>query len=155
MVKNRDYDIRVLGTCFNVSCYDDDDELITTLVNGKVEIKNIKGVPDEEFNLLENDQLIFNRHNRSVKLQKVDAKAYRSWTDGYFMFENESLEKIFSKLERWYDINVFFIENDARYFEFTGILPRFESFEVMLEMLETISEVEYTIKDQTVSISVK
>lgn len=155
VVKNRDYDIRVMGTCFNVSCYDDDDELITTLVDGNVEISNIKGVPDKGFNLLVNDQLVFNRLNRSVKMQKVDAKAYSSWIEGRFIFENESLEKIFHKLERWYNIDVFFIENDARYFEFTGILPRFENFEVMMEMLETISEVEYTIKDRTVLISVK
>jgi len=155
VVKNRDYDIRVLGTCFNISCYDDDDELVTTLVKGNVEITNIKGAPDKEFNLLVNDQLIFNRLNRSIKIQKVDAKAYSSWTEGSFIFENESLEKIFHKLERWYNINVFFIENDARYFEFTGILPRLESFEVILNMLETISEVEFTVKDQTILISVK
>ncbi len=155
VVKNRDYDIRVLGTCFNISCYDDDDELVTTLVKGNVEIANIKGAPDKEFNLLVNDQLIFNRLNRSIKIQKVDAKTFSSWTEGSFIFENESLEKIFHKLERWYNINVFFIENDARYFEFTGILPRLESFEVILNMLETISEVEFTVKDQTILISVK
>lgn len=155
VVKNRDYDIRVLGTCFNISCYDDDDELVTTLVNGNVEITNIKGAPDKEINLLVNDQLIFNRVDHSIIIQKVDAKAYSSWTEGSFIFENESLEKIFHKLERWYNINVFFIENDARYYEFTGILPRLESFEVILNMLETISEVEFTIKDQTILISVK
>ena len=155
VVKNKDYDIRVLGTCFNISCYDDDDELVTTLIKGNVEITNIKGAPDKEFNLIVNDQLIFNRLNLSIKLQKVDAKAYSSWTEGSFIFENESLEKIFQKLQRWYNINVFFIEDDARYFEFTGILPRFENFEDILEMLETISDVEFIIKGQSILISVK
>ena len=155
VVRNKDYDIRVLGTCFNVSCYNDDDELVTTLVEGNIEITNIKGAPDKEFNLLVNDQLIFNRLNLSVKLQKVDAKVYSSWTEGSFIFENESLEKIFQKLQRWYNINVFFIEDDARYLEFTGLLPRFKNFEDILEMLETISDVEFVIKDQSILISVK
>ena len=133
----------------------DDEELVTTLVKGNVEITNIKGAPEKEFNLIVNDQLIFNRFDQSIKLQKVDAKVYCSWTEGSFIFENESLEKIFHKLERWYDINVFFIENDARYFEFTGVLPRHESFKVILKMLETTSDVEFNIKGQTISISVK
>jgi transmembrane sensor len=155
VVKNRDYDIRVLGTSFNISCYDDDDDLVTTLAEGNVEITNIKGAPDKEFNLIVNDQMTFNRVDRSIILQKVDAKAYSSWTEGVFCFENEPLEKLFHKLERWYNINVFFLEDDARNVEFTGILPRHENFKVILEMLETIGEVEFTVKEQTIMISVK
>ncbi|NOY96184.1 MAG: FecR family protein [Chlorobi bacterium] len=154
IVKNNSYDIEVLGTSFNISCYDKDD-VVTTLAEGHIKILNIKGAEKADYNLSKNDQLILSYTDQSVKVQKVDARTYSSWKNGSFCFENETLGKIFQKLERWYNIDVIFKSEEARSYDFTGILPRFENFEIILEMLETISDVKFSVDGHTVVIDKK
>ena len=41
----------------------------------------------------------------------MDVRQYVVWKDGYFTFENESLEQILNTLSLWYDVDVFFSRN--------------------------------------------
>ncbi|RUT78037.1 FecR family protein [Ancylomarina longa] len=142
--------VKVLGTSFNVNAYGDDDEIVTTLLEGKVEVK------DEFFGnmakLLPNEQFRFNKLNGKCAKNKVDAKIYAAWTNGRFVFENESLQEIMNRLSRWYDVEVFFLNNDAKNLKFSGDVARYENINQILEMIEVTQKVKFTIKDRSLMV---
>ncbi|MBI9063647.1 MAG: FecR domain-containing protein [Marinilabiliaceae bacterium] len=145
------HDVRVLGTVFNISCYEDDETVHTTLVDGKVRVSNITG-GIEGVEMIPNQQYIFNKQTMKSELKEVDASVYAAWTTGYFQFEEEALEQVFKKLQRWYNIDVFYVNEQQRTEYFTGRLPRFEQVEVILGMIEKVSDVKFEVDGNTIVI---
>lgn len=151
IVKTPGHNIKVLGTTFNVSCYQNENVIETTLIEGLIEINNQQGAsipviirPDQQY--------VFSKNTLDSNVQRVNGANYIAWTQGVFLFEDESLESIFKTLERWYNINVFFETNEKRAQIFSGRLPRFENVDVILNMIEKVSDVEFNLQDNTVII---
>ncbi|MCL3779550.1 FecR family protein [Prolixibacteraceae bacterium JC049] len=155
IVKTTDYNIRVLGTSFNISCYKSDNGVVATLLNGAVNIEEKKGIEKQNFKLTPDKQFIYNKHQRSTTIKEVDAQMFCSWAKGKFWMDNESLESLMTKIQRWYDINVFFLDETVKKEVFTGVLPRFKEFHSLAKMIEQVSNVEIEINDKTVKIKTK
>lgn len=151
IVKTPVHDIQVLGTTFNVSCYNNDGTVLTTLAEGKVKIDNVVGQL-EAVEISPNQQYIYNKEGLTASVKEVNAQAYLAWTKGRFQFEDENLESIFKKLERWYDVDVYFTNPSSRSEYFNGHLPRFENIDVILNMIEEVSEVRIELKDNALII---
>ncbi len=149
IVNTKEMNIRVLGTHFNVSTYKDESPVKTTLVEGSVQIIPSHGSfsslvlkPGEQASLDEN----------GLRVEKVNTDLYTSWIQGYFVFENEPLSVIFQKLSRWYDIQVMFTGHDAEKELFSGKLPRFENFQVILDMICKVSKAEVEMEGKIVRV---
>lgn len=143
-------EIKVLGTSFNVNAYNDQDEIFTTLVEGKVEVNDdFRGTSHE---LLPNYQLCFNKLNGKTSKKIVDTRLYTAWKDGRFVFENRSLEDIMIRLSRWYDVDVFFLTNSIKQLKYTGDVARYDNINSILDMIEVTEKVKFTIKDRSVVI---
>ncbi len=145
------HDVQVLGTTFNISCYQDDVTAQTTLVEGSVKVSKTIGSL-EELKMKPNQQYIFDKTALKSELRNVDASIYTAWTSGYFQFEEETLEEVFKKLTRWYNIDVFFVDNQQRFEYFTGRLPRFEKVDVILKMIEKVSNVKFEVDEHSIII---
>ncbi|WP_430815947.1 FecR family protein [Carboxylicivirga sp. RSCT41] len=145
------YDIRVLGTAFNVSCYADEEMVHTTLVDGKIQIDNILGKEDEIF-VTPGQQFVYDRTDNGVFVQEVNTASYVSWTKGYFQFSKNSLDEMFIELARWYPIEVEYATADVREKLITGKLPRFENIETLLNLIEKISEVEFEVVENKIIV---
>jgi len=145
--------VGVLGTKFNVSAYPDDDFINTTLVEGKVFVsEQISGI--QQSAILESSQQAFLSKNGTQELivQTVDTDLYTSWTEGKFIFRNESLDVILKKLSRWYNIEVFYDDAQAKYSKFSGMLPRFKNCETFLKLLEKTKSVEFEYTENSVLV---
>jgi len=143
-------EIKVLGTSFNVNAYNDQDEILTTLVEGKVEVNDdFRGTSQK---LLPNDQLCFNKLNGKTSRKIVDTRLYTAWKDGRFVFENCSLEDIMIRLSRWYDVDAFFLTNSIKELKYTGDVARYDDINTILDMIEVTEKVKFTIKDRSVMI---
>jgi ferric-dicitrate binding protein FerR (iron transport regulator) len=142
--------VKVLGTSFNVNAYPDLNEIVTTLVEGKVEVRDtIFGSKDQ---LLPNDQYLFNRLTGKTKKHAVDTDIFTAWKDGRFVFEDESLENIMMRLSRWYDVEIFFLNESVRDLRFTGDLTRYDNIDQILELIELTQKVKFTIKDRSLLV---
>lgn len=140
VVKTPQMDIKVMGTSFNVTAYQEDETVKTTLVEGKVMV--FTGDKRSYAKILKpNDQAIYDKSSKQLTVREVDAAMYGSWTRGYFAFEEESLEEIMNTLSRWYKIEVVFKDKEAGEGRFSGKLPRFENCVVLLEMIEKTTNV--------------
>lgn len=145
-----DAEVKVLGTSFNVNAYNDQDEIHTTLVEGKVEVSDDYWGNKQQ--LLPNDQLIFSKVNGRTKKQKVNTHLYTAWKEGRFVFEDRSLEDIMIRLSRWYDVDVFFLTNSVKNLKYTGDVARYDNINAILEMIEITEKVKFTIKDRSVMV---
>jgi transmembrane sensor len=151
IVKMNGIQIKVLGTSFNVNAYSDEDEIITTLVEGKVEVSDI--LREQKEILIPNDQYRINIHNGNYKKTIVDTEIFTAWKDGRFVFNNEKLEDIMVRLSRWYNVEVFFHNNESKNIRFSGDLARYEDFNSILEMIEMTEKVKFNIKNRSVLVN--
>ena len=145
-----DVDIKVLGTKFNVSSYENDAYVTTTLAEGSVEVvmsgESVRISPDE--------QLVFNKNDNSFRLREVDASIYSAWKDGLFIFEDQRLEQIMEQLKRWYEMDVFYSGEEVKNYQFSGDLKKYDGFEKIV-MLEEVAGVKIDIKGKCVTIGAK
>lgn len=137
-------DIRVLGTSFNVSAYQED--VVTTLVTGKVQLK--KG--DEQVVLLPNQQAIWS--DDKFKVKQVDARNYVLWKEGIFYFEDVDLETILDDMARWYNVNIFYVNPMLKKMKFSVEIKRYEDINEILRRIEQTKRVKFEIKDRTINV---
>ncbi|WP_303315430.1 FecR family protein [Flavivirga abyssicola] len=149
-VRTKAQTINVLGTEFNIKAYNDDDEIATTLVEGKVAIK--KGKIEKILRPNQQSRIVQNLDR--IEVMDVDVSQEISWIDGMFTFNEESLGEMMKVISRWYDVEVVFESAKRKNFVFTGVLERTKSFTDILKLIETTSEgeVEFEINRKTIII---
>lgn len=142
--------IGVLGTEFNVKAYNEEDEIKTTLVEGKVNVENGR----ESKILKPNQQSRILAGSDVIEIEEVDVYQEVSWVNGLFTFNEKSLGEIMTTLSRWYDVEVIFENGEQKNFLFTGIIERSESIDYILKLIEATSEgqVKFLIDDKTITI---
>ena len=148
VVETSRMNVKVLGTRFNVNDYDDNEEVSTTLVNGSVEI--ISG-DQQAFRLVPGAQ-DYGKENELEK-REVNVRLYTSWIDGKFLFNNTELEEIAKQISRWYDVEIFFSSESVKKVRFTGAIVKFKPLEDLVRMIESTSQVRFSVKGRTIVIS--
>ncbi len=149
-VKTEENTLRVLGTKFNVRAYKEQPYQVT-LLEGKVQISN--GIDTEI--LVPNNQLNQPSEAKTYEVIPVNAKLYSAWTKGVFEFNNASLKDIMCQLERWYNVEVDYATEDLKDIRFTGSILKNESLGYALEMIQKISDVRFSKRNERVLIEKK
>ena len=95
----------------------------------------------------------FDRNAGTFEVKEVDVRQYVVWKDGYFTFENESLEQILNTLSLWYDVDVFFQSESAKQLVFTGYMKRYNDISEILNAITDVVGVNFTINGKTIIVS--
>lgn len=138
IVQTRFGNVTVLGTAFDVNAYNDCDECYTTLVRGKVQFTT---PANETVILAPGQQAVV--AGMTVRKREVDVNNYISWMNGMYSFRNESLGKIMSTLERWYDIKVIFADPSIANLTYTGTVKRYDKVNAFLDIFEKAGDLTY------------
>ncbi|MCK0132654.1 FecR family protein [Flavobacteriaceae bacterium F08102] len=147
-VHTRFQEVDVIGTEFNIKAFKDENEILTTLVEGVVKISK-----DElEKELIPNQQSIITSTSSSIKIVPVNVYNEVSWKDGVFSFNNKSLDKMMKILSRWYNVDIHFKNSAQKNLKFTGEVERSSRIESILKDIEKTNEVKFTINDKTIII---
>ena len=143
--------VRVLGTSFNVCAYPEDRFWQTTLIEGSVMIargeEKVLMKPDEQYQI--------NLKTGKGELKEVLPELYTSWRDGKFYFKAYTFEELVGKLERWYDFTMFYTSESIKNRRFSGVINKHEPLQDMLKFLEMTSDVQFNIKGNVVTASLK
>lgn len=142
--------VRVYGTSFNVNTHRVED-IQTVLVEGKVGIK-LSG-SDQEYVLNPGELARFDRENKSLEIESVDALQYTAWTRGIFTFEEETLEQIMNTLSLWYDVDVFYQVEGVKQLHFSGHLERYKEIQNILGAITEATGVIFTVRERTIIVS--
>lgn len=151
IVKTDEFNVKVLGTSFNISAYLDSPLSHTTLCSGHVRI-NDRMNPGKEVDILPGEQLLFHRDNREMSVREVDTDVFVSWREGFFQFDNNTVEEVFTILQRWYNIQVFYANVEVRQELFTGKLPRFDNLQIIIDLIERVSDLKIEVRGKMIYI---
>ena len=142
--------VRVLGTSFDVRAYADEDEVLTTLVQGSVKFSAGK-----EFVTLEPGKQAVLGKSGSIETREVDTYLYTAWKEGVFAFKRQRLEEIMKVVARWYDVNIFWENVSQKEVTFTGKMKRYDDFSKVMEMLEMTGNTEFVVRENNIFIREK
>jgi len=154
IVKTAGQSIRVYGTEFNVNSYEDDGEVVTTLIEGSIAL-TFDGHSSNELVLAPGHQAVFSKDNDETSIKTVNTEIVTSWKDDMFVFEDQNLDKIMRQLSRWYDFEYEFKDDRCAGIEFAGRIPRYAKFGDVLSILETSGGLSFEVMDRKVYISHK
>lgn len=145
IVNNGSMDVRVLGTHFNVNAFKDDgSDIKVTLLEGSVKINN----GDATGLLKPGQQAVVNSDVRVV--DNVDLDQVMAWKNGYFQFDNASLQNVLKEVSRWYNVDVVY-EGYNQPRQFVGEMQRDLSLSEVLKILEK-NKVHFKIEGQQLRI---
>ena len=148
IVVSSDIYTKVYGTEFNVRSYGEEDVHVT-LVQGRVSVKKTEAGSEYTLNPGENA-----RFAESVpEITKVNVNRYIAWKDGYFYYENESLESIMDDLKRWYGFDVVYVGNKARDYRFELWASRDSEISVISDLLMKTNRVGIKVNGKTLVVS--
>ena len=148
IVETRDMDVKVLGTSFNVSVYEDEESCHATLVEGRVEVND--KVNGEKVVLTPGKQALLRGGEMTVR--EVNTKLYTLWRLDRFTFASEDMEGGIRKLSRWYNVDFFFANSSMKQKRFTGSLPKYADISQVLKMIEMTTDIKFEIKEHTIMI---
>ena len=144
--------IKVLGTEFNISSYEEDPLIYTTLIRGSVEIF-IKNKPEVKLKLVPDEQSSVSKFDLLISKKRVDPYQYIAWKEGRFVFEDQNLGEIMKTLSKWYDVDIVFAREELKAMRFTGNLQRYSNFGEVLKKIQKTNEVGFSIKNKQITIN--
>ncbi|MBC5621965.1 MULTISPECIES: FecR domain-containing protein [Butyricimonas] len=150
-VQAGDVQIQVLGTSFNVTAYPGRGRIETTLEEGKIQLTDGR----ESVEVSPGKQAIYDIEDGRFEVKQVDTKLYTAWKDGYYKFDQMTLEDIMETLALWYDLNVFYRNPGVKSLEFTGRLRRYDEVVSLFEKLEQTGLVVFEVNGKNVIIKEK
>ncbi|WP_207534420.1 FecR family protein [Desertivirga arenae] len=129
--------VRVLGTRFNVSSYEEDKGVKTTLLEGSVMLTSVK---NKQQLLLKPDQQAIEAGNQ-LKIKEVEADDFAAWTEDRFVFKDEAIANVMHKLSRWYRFEVDYssLPNKNLYLN----ISKQQDIQQVLEMISVTSNIEF------------
>lgn len=167
-VKN--FEVKVLGTLFNVKAYPDDKEEVASLIKGKIELV-MKNQGGKSFILQPNEKAVVSNLQdgqadilpasvarktpliTGVNYNAKDSSIIEtSWAYNRFDIYNRKFIEIQADLERLYDVKISFKDNAVANYRFSATFEN-ETIEQILQALQLSYPFHYKIQDEHITIS--
>jgi len=169
------FEVKAIGTEFNVKAYKDDATIETTMVEGKVTLQHSTENILEDVFLVPNQKATFFKlketltieaikeleektkeyeyipEDRLIITSRIDPKSIISWKENQLIIEREKLSVLVEKLSRKYNFTFVFKTEDIKRFRFTGTLKD-ETLQQVMDAIKISSPIDYTIVGKTVII---
>ena len=141
----KELNVRVLGTKFNISAYNEDPVIKTVLLEGKINASKNR-LFSKEISLSPGEGITFDKAEGNIVKSKVNVRLYTSWISGYLFFENESTPEVLKKLERYYNREIQ-IDESLNNNTFSGKLDLSDDLNKVLESISFASSLEVSEQD--------
>lgn len=145
IIKTKTVQTKVLGTEFNLRCYDAEDVHVT-LVKGSVEVamdsEKVRIAPNQDAYLAEG----------SVKVQDVNPKDFTSWREGVLYFDNATLRTILQQLGKVYNVNVVCRDKQLLDKHYHFMCSMNDSLDDALHLLNLTSDINIKLHDNAIVI---
>lgn len=139
IVNTRFFDVRVLGTSFNVKSYSSDETVAVDVESGKVQVD----MPEAMMRLQANEQVRINTASGEYSKQREN-HAVAVWRGGGLRFEATPIHDVAKELERMYNCRISFAEGQTFGNLISGEHDN-KSLEAVLQSIEYTSGIHYEI----------
>ncbi len=149
VVKTDFLDLKVLGTSFNVSSYQDEKIVTTVLVEGKVVVsQHNKLFRGEKIELNPGQGCFYSVANSSSEVREVDVNDFVLWREGIFKFKDQPLKEVISRIQKYYNKTIYVDGDLLSETIISGKLVLPEDFEEMMNYLARTLEARYVIDNE-------
>lgn len=107
IIENSEFDVKVLGTSFNVFSYEREDEIVVSVVTGKVSFKNKR---NEEVFLVKGEAGVINRLSKTITKRNTVDPNFLSWKEDKLEFNNTPFSSVCTILKSYFGYD-FVIKN--------------------------------------------
>lgn len=139
IVRSGSVSTEVLGTKFNIKAFPGENDIAVSLVEGKVKVS----IANDGENLLSpNQQLTYNKTTNEDEVNTFDLMQVIGWKDNILIFDDVSLDKALTVLERLYSVKFELADKSLK--ELT-IKANFEnaSFWTIVKVIKSLTDLEY------------
>lgn len=107
IVKTGNFDVRVLGTRFNVKAYSTDEIVSVSVESGKVQVD----LPEAMMRLVAQEQILINTISGEYSKRKEERRV-AGWIQGTFCFNSTPIRDVAKELERVYNCHITFAPDE-------------------------------------------
>lgn len=132
IVKTNQYDIKVLGTEFNVRSYNQNAVFETSLLKGSIQIESADHLAKL---LLEPNEKAYMEQGK-LKTAPITQYDYFLWKDGLICFDDNTIEELFQKLQLYFDVNIIVKNTSILEQRYTGKFRTGDGIEHILKTLQ-------------------
>ena len=143
-------EVQVLGTSFNINAYGDDGQMYTTLVDGSIRFSSEKSGQEEV--LTPGMQSVMSLETGKFMLYEVDVEPYIAWRKGRFVFQSMTLDLLMRQLQRWYDFEIFYQNQDLKDYVFRGVINRDMELDRVLSVIAATTDVDFKVQGKVITI---
>lgn len=147
-------EIAVLGTKFEVTANESEEDFSASLLRGSVRVTN-KMNPDEVYVLSPNSRVSF--ENGSLKLEQIkDASVVGCWSTGMIDVSSLPFDELMKRFERAYDVNILIEKKELPVITYTrGKVHISDGIEHALSVLQLVSDFTYVYDRETNTIVIR
>ena len=139
------YSVEVLGTRFDVSAYNDDDVVSTTLVEGSVKLNIAQAGGKIVHQILKPDEKAdFTRVGGKLSITSVNADNKVAWRNGEIIFKNTPMGQVLKTLRRHYNVQFNVKDRDVLNAIITARFKN-EQLPQVMEYIKLASDIKFKI----------
>lgn len=140
--------IKDIGTAFNISAYDDEGVVKTTLLEGSVKVakasESVVLMPGEQSRVTGNS-------DRITVVKNVDIQSAIAWKNGLFQYNNASIQEVMRQISRWYNVDIQY-EGTIPQRAFSGKMQRDLNASQVLDLL-SFTRIHFKIEGKKIIVT--
>lgn len=153
VVKTKKYDVKVLGTTFNVYAYDHEASTFeTSLLSGSVNVLS-KENKNNPIILKANEKVI--EVNGLLHKEAIDNLDRFRWKDGLICLDDVPFETLMEKFSLYYDIRIKIENPHVSDYRCTGKFRQSDGIEYALRVIQKDLKFKFVRNDETNTITIK
>lgn len=150
IVNTKYIDVQVLGTQFNISAPEVEENIKVTLESGSVQLRFNQA---ETLILKPSEQATYNIHTKQMHIDKANMKRVMAWRDNHLFFSGETFEQIARALEKQYNVKIHIHNEKLREQQFFGDFTNNETIEQILDVMSSTNNWHYEIHGNSININ--
>ena len=149
-VKTNDVQVQVVGTVFNVRAYDDDNYVMVSLLEGRVNLATLSG---SVMKLFPSEQAFYDKN--TGRMEKMKSNASSAWLDGGLTFEDAPFADIAHRLERKFQVKISLESERLKAERFSGCFNSNQSINDILGEINVEKQYTWKVSGDTIFITDK
>lgn len=155
-VHSKELTVTVLGTKFDFRDYDEDKEVVVSLMEGKVSLENHLREMDIRY-LSPSEKMILDKETGNMTISGAITRNSKDWVEDHLFFDENLLSDIAKTLERSYDVKIRFADDSIRNYRLYGTFnTKKQTLREVLDILTYTEKIDYDINDDgTITLKTK
>lgn len=151
-VKLSDATVEVLGTSFDLNAYENNEQIIVTLDEGKIQLRSSNNLT---YQLEPQQQLLYNKTTKTAETFKIEnSGSYSDWKKNIISFQNTCVADVIRTLNRWFDVEFEVLKPEVYDYSFT-LVSENEPLDTILNDLEKISPLKFKKSEDKIKVDIR